>query len=72
VLDGIAYAADPAAAAPDIVQRCTERIRSPFYSVDVVEREDGTLRIGEVGDGQVSDLVGWSVERLVEIWQRRL
>jgi ATP-grasp domain, R2K clade family 3 len=34
----------------------------------VARRADGVERIVEIGDGQVSDLVGWSVERFVEIW----
>ena len=47
---------------PAIVTKCAARIQSPFFSVDVVERTDGELRIVEVGDGQVSDLVGWTPE----------
>ena len=43
---------------------------SRFFSVDVAKRDDGVLRVVEVGDGQVSDLVGWSVERFVEMWRR--
>ncbi len=31
-------------------------------------RKDGALRIVEVGDGQVSDLVGWNVEQFVALW----
>lgn len=56
---------------PTIIQAVSERIRSPFFSVDVAERADGVLRIVEVGDGQVSDLVGWTVERFVELWKPR-
>ena len=55
-------------AIPEIVNECAKRIESPFYSIDVAEREDGKRRVVEIGDGQVSDLVGWSVERFVEIW----
>jgi ATP-grasp domain, R2K clade family 3 len=46
-----------------------ETIASPFFSVDVARRVDGVERIVEIGDGQVSDLVGWSVERFVNIWR---
>lgn len=42
---------------------------SPFFSVDVALREDGAERIVEIGDGQVSDLVGWSPERFAEMWR---
>ena len=39
-----------------------------FFSVDVIERQDGVKRIVEIGDGQVSDLVGWTMERFIQIW----
>ena len=47
---------------------CARAIASPFFSVDIARRRDGVERIVEIGDGQVSDLVGWSIERIVEIW----
>ena len=53
---------------PNIVNHCTTRIKSNFFSIDVVQRKDGVLRIVEIGDGQVSDLVGWSIERFIQIW----
>ena len=41
------------------------RIDSPFFSVDIAYNEEGTPRIVEIGDGQVSDLVGdWTPELL--------
>lgn len=55
---------------PDIVKICAERIQSDFYSVDVVKTETGRERIVEIGDGQVSDIVGWSAERLAEVVAR--
>jgi hypothetical protein len=60
VMDGIAHAA--LGDVPPIVLECARRLRSRFYSVDVVKRTDGEFRIVEVGDGQVSDLVGWTPE----------
>ncbi|MBP9902829.1 MAG: ATP-grasp domain-containing protein [Verrucomicrobia bacterium] len=63
VLDGVRYAA--LGEAPPIVHECAKRLRSRFYSVDVVQRIDGGLRVVEVGDGQVSDLVGWTPEQFV-------
>ena len=54
---------------PQIVYTCAERIQSPFFSVDVVAREDGELRVIEIGDGQVSDLVGWMPEVFARAWQ---
>jgi hypothetical protein len=55
-------------AVPGPVQACAERLALPFFSVDVAMREDGALRVVEVGDGQVSDLVGWDVARFVDLW----
>lgn len=53
---------------PEIVRRCAERVHLPFYSLDIIQRRDGVWRVVEIGDGQVSDLVGWSVNRFVELW----
>jgi hypothetical protein len=60
VLLGVGYAASEGITVPDIVQKCAERLPSKFFSVDVARRTDGEFRVVEVGDGQVSDLVGWS------------
>lgn len=67
VLDGTPWA--PAGDAPAIVHEVARRIEhSRFFSVDVALREDGALRVVEIGDGQVSDLVGWSPERFAAMW----
>ncbi len=52
----------PIGEVPEIVHQCASRVKSRFFSTDVIQRTDGTLRIVEIGDGQVSDLVGWSPE----------
>jgi hypothetical protein len=65
VLDGKPHA--PTGDVPPIVYECAKRHRRRFYSVDVVQRGDGQLRIVEIGDGQVSDLVGWTPERFASI-----
>lgn len=66
VLDGVPHA--PSGGVSPIVQECAARRRqSRFYSVDIVQRADGELRIVEVGDGQVSDLVGWEAGRFAAI-----
>jgi hypothetical protein len=70
VLRGVGHAASEGEQIPDVVRQCAERIRSPFFSVDVVERADGELRVVEVGDGQVSDLVGWSAPAFAAMWLR--
>jgi hypothetical protein len=68
VLNRTPYAAEPGAAIPEPVVLCAGAIPSLFFSVDIARRADGVERIVEIGDGQVSDLVGWSLERFVEIW----
>lgn len=52
---------------PNIVNDCAQIIASPFFSVDVVLRSDGVLRIVELGDGQVSDRKEWEPERFAQI-----
>jgi hypothetical protein len=69
VIDGQPYAAESHADIPAAVHACAERIRSSFFSVDVVSRDDGIDRIVEIGDGQVSDLVGWEAQRFAQVWQ---
>ena len=63
------FAAKPDRIIPDIVEECAKAIDNNFFSVDVIKRKDNVERIVEIGDGQVSDLVGWSIERFIEIWQ---
>ena len=61
---GNAHSAD----LPAPVQAALQAIDSPFYSVDVVQNAQGQWRLVELGDGQVSDTVGWTVERFGEIF----
>jgi hypothetical protein len=61
------YAAEPGADVPEPVAFCAGAIANPFSSVDIARRADGVKRIVEIDDGQVSDLVGWSIERFVNI-----
>lgn len=53
---------------PIPVREAAARIGSRFFTVDIARTVAGEERIVEVGDGQVSDLVGWSAERFAEIW----
>jgi hypothetical protein len=69
VVHGRAFASYPDKKIPSLVLECAKRIQSPFFSVDLVTRADGIQRVVEIGDGQVSDIVGWSPERFSEIWQ---
>jgi hypothetical protein len=41
-------------------------VTSPFFSVDVAVREDGVLRVVEIGTA--SDLVGWEADRFAALW----
>jgi hypothetical protein len=73
VLNQIPYSSERDAAIPEPVSYCAAAISSPFFSVDVARRSDGVDRVDrivEVGDGQVSDLVGWSASRFVEMWRK--
>ena len=51
---------------PELVNVCASRIDSPFFSVDVAKRDDGELRVVELGDGQVSDRKEWSATQFVQ------
>ena len=65
ILDGVPHAST--GDVPPIVRECVKRLGSRFYSVDVIQRTDDQFRIVEVGDGQVSDLVGWTPEAFARI-----
>jgi hypothetical protein len=69
VINGQVFAANSNQEIPDIVSECADRINSNFFSIDLIKRQDGTDRIVEIGDGQVSDLVGWSIARFMQMWQ---
>jgi hypothetical protein len=68
VIHGKPFAALPNEEIPEIVEECAKRINSQFFSVDAIARRDGCKRIVELGDGQVSDLVGWTAERFAALW----
>ena len=52
-----------------ILESIKNLVPSPFWSVDIAQRMDGEFRIVEIGDGQVSDIVGWTPERFAEVWK---
>lgn len=54
---------------PDIVLDVAARVDHPFFTVDVAANESGRPRVVEIGDGQVSDLVGWSAREFARMWQ---
>lgn len=53
---------------PGIVKEIAPKIESRFFSVDVIKNKKGGDRVVEIGDGQVSDIVGWTASRFVSIW----
>jgi hypothetical protein len=52
---------------PAPVLAAAERIDSRCFTVDIAENAQGGVRIVELGDGQVSDLVGWTPVRFATI-----
>lgn len=52
---------------PSIVHQVAERIKAPFYSVDIVQTAQGEWRVVELGDGQVSDRKTWPLDRFVDV-----
>ena len=67
VIGNKAYAAH--GLVPGVVLECASRIKSPFFSVDIAMNTSGVERIVEIGDGQVSDLVGWTPARFADLWE---
>jgi hypothetical protein len=59
----------PSGPIPDLVATAAKAIKSPFYSIDIVQRKDGAPRIVELGDGQVSDLKNWTPDQLINLFQ---
>jgi ATP-grasp domain, R2K clade family 3 len=67
VLNGAVYA-PRALEVPEPAWAAAERIACPFFTVDVAQTTSRAWRIVELGDGQVSDLVGWTPEQFAQIW----
>lgn len=67
ILNGKAFSAT-SELAPKLVEQIATRIPSQFFAVDVIRRTDGAMRLVEIGDGQVSDLVGWSPSVFAAMW----
>lgn len=52
---------------PEQVIEIAQRMEAPFYSIDMAINSSGKLRLIELGDGQVSDIKEWTVERFVQM-----
>jgi hypothetical protein len=59
---------------PVIVEECAKRVAklSNFFTIDVIKDVNGKDWIVEVGDGQVSGLKEWNIERFVKEFCGRL
>lgn len=68
IKNGRAYMPD-GSTPPQIIEQVAARIAAPFFSVDIIENDAGNLRVVEIGDGQVSDIVGWNAEAFVKIFR---
>ncbi|MFN8608058.1 MAG: ATP-grasp domain-containing protein [Vulcanimicrobiota bacterium] len=55
------------AEAQELARQVSQRINSPFYTIDLGLRQDGVWRVIELGDGQVSDLKEWAPAQLFEL-----
>ncbi|WP_238582614.1 ATP-grasp domain-containing protein [Trabulsiella odontotermitis] len=66
VLNGKVFSADDVV--PEQVEAIARCVNTPFYSIDVVKNTDGELRLVEIGDGQVSDVKEWDIEKFVAMF----
>jgi hypothetical protein len=52
-----------------VAEKASHKHDAFFYSIDVARNKDGELFVVEIGDGQVSDTVGWNLKGFVEMFQ---
>jgi 5-methyltetrahydrofolate--homocysteine methyltransferase len=52
----------------EVYEEIAEPLKTLVEDVLLNRRPDATERLVELGDGQVSDLVGWSVQRFTDLW----
>ncbi|PHM27972.1 ATP-grasp domain-containing protein [Xenorhabdus innexi] len=67
VLNRKAFSADDQV--PKLVSEIVQRVNTPFYTIDIAENTEGELRLVEIGDGQVSDVKEWAVDKLVAVFR---
>ncbi|GAA0332068.1 ATP-grasp domain-containing protein [Morganella psychrotolerans] len=65
ILNKIVYSADNNI--PHIVYDIADKINTPFFSVDIAENTESELRLIEIGDGQVSDIKEWDMEKFISM-----
>jgi hypothetical protein len=72
VVRGRPFAAVSVDEIPAIICDVAKRIDSSFFSIDIAVTDAGETRVVEIGDGQVSDLVGWTVDDFLRMWRETL
>jgi hypothetical protein len=68
-INGVPFGPHQTNIIPSIVYECCSKISHPFFSIDVIKTKNAEYRIVEIGDGQVSDYVGWELNRFVDVLQ---
>lgn len=53
----------------NIVKEVAMKHEALFFSVDIAQNKKGQLVVIEIGDGQVSDYVGWDLDTFANIFQ---
>lgn len=53
----------------DLAEKISKQHNAFFYTVDIIKQEE-IYKVIEIGDGQVSDMVGWNPEDFVNIFQQ--
>jgi hypothetical protein len=69
VLDGKIYGPTDDQDLYYMVEKASHKHEALFYSIDVAKNKNGEIFVVEIGDGQVSDTVGWNIENFVEMFK---
>lgn len=51
----------------DVAERISLQHNAFFYTIDIIKQED-KYKVIEIGDGQVSDMVGWNITDFIKIF----
>ncbi len=52
----------------NLVNEISKKHSAFFYSVDIIKQDDN-YKVIEIGDGQVSDMVGWDIDNFIDIFK---
>ena len=53
---------------PELAWQIAAKHSAPFYTIDLIQHFDGSWRLVEIGDGQVSDRKQWAAETFCNIF----